>query len=146
MIFNCPDTKGSKNYDVESIKNFLKNIKISTTLNNTNIKRVGKFAENSKRPICVTMKNRADVSAVFINWRSLPETYNVSADYTRLQRDLYKELKYTADDFNSNNPPVKKYIRYFKGTPELCFERSRSGNVTDASRNNLRNSTSPKNQ
>ena len=103
----------------------------------------------------MTMKNRADVS------------YNVSADYTRLQRDLYKELKHKADDLNSKNPPVKKYVKYFKDTPELCFEknppvkkyvkyfkdtpelcfeRSRSGNDTGASRNNLRNSTSPKNQ
>lgn len=124
LIFKCPDSKDPKDHDLISVKNFLNKINLSTELTNTNIRRFGKFNEGLTRPICVTMDSRADVLAVLTNWNLLPSTFNASADYTKFQRELYGKLRKEADKYNSKNPPIKKYVKYVKGTPTLSFKNA----------------------
>lgn len=123
IIYSCPEQgKANKNQDIVNISNFLKNAKISTVLTSANTKRLGKYQAGIVRPVCVTMDNRADVIAVLTNWKLLPNTFKVSGDYTKLQREQYKKLKEEANRYNESKPIFKKYVRFSKGNPELCTE------------------------
>lgn len=123
IILNVPDSDGvNPEIDAVAVEKALVKIKnLKTKFSKTNIRRLGKFNHNKCRPILVKMDNRLDVTSVLINWKLVEDGINVSADLTKYQRSVFKNLKQKAKDFNNAhiNDTAKQIVKMVHGDPKL---------------------------
>ena len=111
LMFKVPE-QSDINEDVNLVTIILGKISISTVLSASNVRRLENRNKDKIRLILITMTCRKDVTQVLKNWRSIPEEFSVSPDYTMKQRENYSRLKAEVEAFNNSNPTSKKVVRY----------------------------------
>lgn len=134
IIFGVPEQikqDGSEldaNYDFQKVSSALSKIqKLSTKLDKSRIRRLGKFVANKNRPILVHFDSRNDVSHVVTHWRLIPREYHVSFDLTKMQRTHFNKLRDETRTFNNlpeNKNKLKKIVKCVNGDPKIFTIKS----------------------
>lgn len=135
IIFGVPEQvkhDGSKldsSYDFQRVASALGKIQnLSTVLDKSRIRRLGKFVVNKNRPILVRFDDRKDVSHVITHWRLIPGEYHVSYDLTKLQRTQFNRLRDEAKTFNNlpgNKDKPKKIVNFVNGDPKIVTMKAK---------------------
>ena len=110
---------------VSSVLAKINNIK--TVFNSSNVKRLGDYETDKKRPILVKMRHHNEVSNVLMHWNLIKKPFSVSFDLTPYQREQFKVLKNQADAFNASIQGKKKWLFALKkailGFSKLTLKR-----------------------
>ena len=146
IIFNTDDSDVD-NYDIDDdvqlVASVLRKVNnIKTVFTSSNVKRLGMYEVNKKRPILVKMRHHNEVSNVLMHWNLISKPYTVSFDLTPYQREQFKMLKNEADKFNAEHDisKRKKVVRFIKGNSKIFKldfnKKNKNGNK---SKNNSKN-------
>lgn len=145
IIYNVSESKDIEQ-DVALVIDILSKIKIKTKITKNNLKRLGNFCEGKVRPLLLKMQSHQDVTTALINWKSIPPSVYLSADFTPLQRSTYKKLKLEALEFNNSNvnKSVKKVVKTINGNPQIAtvkikHVRTNSQSLSDSPRDTSKN-------
>ena len=125
MLFNleevdCPTSTGfpavsNSNSDVDLIKSIFNTI-YPNEYADIKAVRLGKRSQGRNRPVCVSLKSKADVTVILKNKHKYIGPVRIVQDRTPKQRELLSELRMELRSLISAGV-TDKTIRYINGSP-----------------------------